>query len=468
MFGRLTVAVSAIALGASIAQAAPEGADPALVEKGRALAVAGDCTSCHSNPKTGDPFSGGYGVASPLGVIYGANITPDPKTGIGGWSLSQFSDAVRKGRAPDGRLYPAMPYTAFSGVADDDIKAMYSYFMLGVPAVAHDAPKTALAFPYNMRWLMAFWDVLFGASGGKPVALAPQSGIARGKYLAETLAHCSTCHTPRGLLMNEETGQFLAGGKVGSWTAPNITSDPIAGIGGWSEAEIVTFLKTGYAPGKAIAAGEMGLAVQNSFSKMSEDDLRAIAAYLKTVPPRRGSETTPRSGGTRSAPIPAAELERPLDTRDYKALISIAGMSGAQIYSGACATCHGHDGRGTPDKVLPSLVGASTVGSSDPSNLVMTIRDGVNRRAGHSHAFMPAFATELSTQQLAAVADYVSTSFGNPAHRVSEQDVARVYAAAGQSNWLIANAGTMIWTGLAALAAALGWVVARRRSRKGA
>lgn len=138
--------------------------------------------------------------------------------------------------------------------------------------------------------------------------------------------------------MNEESGKFLAGGKVGSWNAPNITSDPVSGIGNWSEDEIATFLKIGVVHGKAIAAGEMGLAVQNSFSKMADGDLRSIAAYIRTVPAKPGSDKTPRSGGTHSAPMPITKLESPLDTRDYKAFMMVAGMSGAQIYDGACAT----------------------------------------------------------------------------------------------------------------------------------
>lgn len=462
-------AASALSLAALLvaapAIAAPEGADPALVEKGRYLATAGDCTSCHNDPKTGSPFAGGYGVASPIGMIYGPNITPSARTGIGAWTLAEFSNAVRKGRGRGAHyLYPAMPYTAFSGISDADTRALYSYFMLGVPAVENEAQKTSLAFPFNIRPLMMAWDVLFGDSGGKPMAEAPATGAARGKYLVDTLAHCSTCHTPRGMLMEEKAGSFLAGAQLGPWRAPNITSDPVSGIGTWSEDDIFRYLKAGYVDGKGVAAGEMGLAVQNSFSKLTDADLRSIAAYVKTVPPVSTGAKEPRSGWSKSAPLAVDTLEKPLDPRDYKAFMTVSDMSGAQIYEGACATCHGHDGRGTPDRVLPALVGSSAVGSADPANLVMTITDGVNRAVHGNHVLMPAFAGKLTTGEIAKVADYVATSFGNPDHRVTEADVKRVYSAGTKVSWLIGNAATLTWAGIGACVLAIaGLFMARRR-----
>lgn len=443
----IILASGALALALSGGAQAQE-ADPALVEAGRYLAIAGDCAACHMDPDSGNPYAGGFGVASPIGVIYGSNITPS-ETGIGGWSLDQFSAAVRKGRAPGGHfLYPAMPYTAFSGITNDDIKALYSYMMLGVEPVEHEVPKTELGFPFSMRPIMIGWDLLFG--GGAPATNVPATGPERGKYLVETLAHCSTCHTPRGDLMEEKMDRFLGGGKVGSWTAPNITSDPDAGIGSWSEDDIYHYLKSGAIHGKAIAGGDMGTAVQNSFSHLTDDDVKSIAAYIKTVPPVTDPSATPRSGWTKSAPVPSAELETPLDVRDYQSLITAAAnMPGARLYDGACATCHGYDGRGTPDGRLPSLVGSSAVGSSDPSNLVMTITEGINRTAQGNHAFMAAFGQQLSTQEIAELANYVATSFGDPAHKVTVEDVQRVYAAKSQTNWLIANAALLAWIGIA-------------------
>ncbi len=461
---RMILISGALALFAAIPALGQE-ADQSLVEAGRYLAIAGDCSSCHSDPKTGNPYSGGFAVASPIGAIYGANITPS-KSGIGGWTQEQFADAVRKGRAPDGKfLYPAMPYTAFSGITDTDIKALYSYFMLGVEPVENQPPKTELGFPFSIRPVMIGWNMLFG--GTDPAADVPASGPQRGKYLVDTLAHCSTCHTPRGTLMQEEMGHYLGGGKVGSWTAPNITSDPDAGIGSWSEEDVFTYLKSGVVHGKGVAAGDMGLAVQNSFSMLTDDDLKSIAAYIKTVPAVTDPGAKPRSGWTKSAAIPASELEAPLDVRDYQTLITDPpGMEGARLYEGNCATCHGHDGHGTPDGRLPPLVGSSAVGSADPSNLVMTITLGVDRKAGGEHVFMPAFGPKLNTDQLAELANYVATSFGDPAHKVTPAVVERVYASKNDRSWIIANAAMLAWIAIALLGVIALWILWRGAFRR--
>lgn len=470
----LGVVVAGAALAGATASFGQD-ADPSLVEKGRYVATAGDCAACHKDPATGNPFSGGYAVESPLGEIYGSNITPSKRDGIGNWSLDDFSNAVRKGRGPGGHfLYPAMPYTAFAGISDDDIKALYSYLMLGVPAEDHAVPETDLGFPFNIRAAMAGWDMLYGGKMGP--ATAPTTGIERGRYLADTLGHCSTCHTPRGELMAEDMSQYLGGGKVGSWTAPNITSDPVAGIGSWSEKELATYLKTGALHGKAIAAGEMGTAVQNSFSQLSDADIRSIAAYIKTVPPISGTASLPRSGQDVSAPVPVAMLESPIDRNDWQTATDLSAMTGSQLYQGACSTCHSADGRGTPDHRLPSLVGSSAVGSADPSNLVMTITEGVSRTVDGEHVFMPAFGPQdtafgpqFGPEQVAKVADYVSTSFGNPDHHVTRADVESIYASASHKSWLIANAATLAWVGIVVgivvLFALILWFGMRRRPR---
>ncbi|TMV81141.1 c-type cytochrome [Thioclava sp. BHET1] len=466
LFASLTGAVAGASLLACAALA--QDADPALVKTGRYLATAGDCAACHSDPSGGSAFGGGYVVNSPLGKIYGSNITPSKADGIGNWSLQDFSRAVRDGVAPGHHyLYPAMPYTAFAGLSDADVKALYSYFMLGVKPVDHAVTKTDLGFPFNIRPVMLGWDLLFAHGGAVPGSDAAPGGVARGKYLVDTLAHCSTCHTPRNGLMAEESGSFLAGGKVGSWTAPNITSDPVSGIGGWSKTEIATYLSTGALPGKAIAGGEMGTAVQKSFSKLHPDDIEAIAAYIKTVPAVGTGARLPRSGWSKDAAVPADTVEAPLNPTNIASYVTADGMSGAALYNGACASCHGFDGHGTGDKRLPALLGSSAVGSADPSNLVMTITDGIDRDAGGEHVFMPAFGPQFTRAELAKVADYVATSFGDPSHHVTEADVARVYASATQQGWLIANAATLAWIGIVValliLLALILWLALRRR-----
>lgn len=469
-FGASVCVASLTLFGAGIASA--QDADPALVEQGHALAIAGDCAACHRDPATGNPFAGGYGVESPLGTIFGSNITPSKTAGIGSWTLDEFESAVRKGRVGTHFLYPAMPYTAFSGISDADMKALYSYFMLGVKPADHQVEKTDLGFPFNIRLMMAGWDMLFG--GTSPAKATPQSGVERGRYLVDTLAHCSTCHTPRNELMAEDMGRYLGGGKVGSWTAPNISSDPVSGIGSWSEQDLFTYLKTGALHGKAIAAGEMGTAVQNSFSQMGDGDLHDIAAYIKSVPPVTNAVAASRSGWSKSAPQPVSTLENPIAETDYATATDLSKMTGAELYEGACATCHGYDGRGTPDHRLPSLVGSSAVGSVDASNLVMTITEGVNRTVAGEHVFMPAFGPQdtafgpqFGPAQVAKVADYVATSFGEPNRHITEADVKLIYASATQKSWLIANIKMLMWIAIAVAAVFIivvaGWLVARRR-----
>lgn len=451
-------------LVAGLAQA--QDASPDLVKRGEYLATAGDCSACHRDPHSGQPFSGGYAIQSPMGMIYGSNITPSKTAGIGNYSLADFTDVMRKGKAPGNHyLYPAMPYTAFAGLSDEDIHALYSYLMLGVPADDHPAPETDLPFPFSFRPVMAVWNLMFLDSRAVPGSDAAAGSAERGEYLVRTLAHCSTCHTPRNGMMAEQTDRFLSGGKVGSWTAPNITPDAQAGIGDWSEAEIVTYLRTGALHGKAIAAGEMGTAVQNSFSKMQQSDLAAMARYLKQVTPTGGADRKAPAVAPQPTPLSAIETGMKANINDY---VSGEGMSGAQLYNGACATCHASDGRGTHDAqhFYPSLVGSSAVLSDDPANLIMTIAEGVDRKTEGDHAFMPEFRTQFSQAELAKVADYVSTNFGNPQHAVTAADVEQTLK--GESgSWLVryAHVLSIIGGAVALLVIILALIIVLRRRK---
>lgn len=439
--------LGAAALTVAALPASAQEADPSLVTRGEYLATAGDCAACHGNPKTHEKFAGGYAVESPLGIIYGSNITPSKTDGIGNYSLADFARVLRKGIAPGNHfLYPAMPYTAFAGMSDDDIKALYAYFMLGVKPVDEKAPETKLGFPFSIRSVMFGWNLLFAHQDVVPGSTGAPGSAERGKYLVDTLTHCSTCHTPRGTLMQEDMGKFLGGGKVGTWTAPNITSDVNSGIGSWGADDIYTYLKTGMLHGKADAAGEMGTAVTLSLSKLTDDDLHAIAAYIKTVPPVSDGSGASRFAST-SKPAPVSSVERPMG--GISTYVGSAGMSGAQLYNAACATCHMNDGRGTQDSrhFFPPLVGTSAVGAADPSNLILTIAYGVDRNLPDGHVFMPTFHNQLSNGDLAKVADYVSTAFGDPSHHVTEKDV-DIALAGGKPNWLLKNADSFSIAGI--------------------
>jgi fructose 5-dehydrogenase cytochrome subunit len=355
-----------------------------------------------------------------MGDIVAPNITPSKTAGIGKWSFADFERAMRKGERPDGaKLYPAMPYTDYQGITDADMHALYAYFMQGVQPVDTVAPKTHLPFPFGIRLIMAPWNWLFRSNTPfKPSAgLSPQA--QRGEYLVETLGHCGSCHTPRNLLMAETQSKALAGGDVGGWHAPNITGDPISGVGGWSDAEIATYLRNGHVSGKGVAAGGMGEAVDHSLRYMTEPDLAAIAAYLKASKPiRNPDETKPAFAWTDPHPVPLSAYETG-DTHDQAAVGDSSTTDGAVLYAGGCASCHGLDGKGTKDGFYPPLIGSSTTGAANPANLVMTILNGVSRQGADARSFMPSFASQMSDAQIAAVANHVLAHFGRPDTKVT-------------------------------------------------
>ncbi|AQV98272.1 hypothetical protein BJN34_30850 [Cupriavidus necator] len=238
--------------------------DAELVKRGEYLARAGDCVACHTGPG-GKPFAGGLSLPTPIGAIVSTNITPSRTHGIGGYSLAQFTDALRKGVRADGqRLYPAMPYTSYAMVSDEDAAALYAYLLQEVPAVDTAPPATELPFPFNIRLSMAAWNVLFLDDKRFQPDTTKSAEWNRGAYLSRGLGHCSACHSPRNVMMAEDKAKDLAGGAVGAWDAPNITSDPVSGVGAWSEQDIAGYLRSGDAKGKAQAAGPMAEAIDNS------------------------------------------------------------------------------------------------------------------------------------------------------------------------------------------------------------
>ena len=412
--------VLVLAAGGGLAHAQGSPADAGLVEQGRKLALAADCAACHTAPRGGAAFAGGYAISSPLGAIFASNITPSRTAGIGDYTPEDFARALRQGIRKDGaHLYPAMPYTAYTQLSDADTAALYAYFMHGVAPVDTPAPATDLPFPFNIRQSMAIWNALF-LKDQRFVADAGQTAEwNRGAYLAGALAHCSTCHTPRNALMAEKAGSdFLAGGSVGSWYAPNITSDTTSGIGGWSEAELVQYLKTGRVAGKAQAAGPMAEAVEHSLQYLPDADLKALAVYLKQTPAVAGSGTQPRYayGKVSASEVESRGVADGVDT-------------GWRIFSGSCAHCHQANGTGTDNGNYPSLFHNTATGGDRPDNLIATILYGVDRTVDGKPHFMPAFGPQaaftdrLDDASIAAVSNYVLAQYGNPAVKVSEQDV---------------------------------------------
>lgn len=441
-----------------------------LIQRGKMLATAADCMACHTAPKGGKSFAGGYGIESPLGTIYSTNITPSKTAGIGDYSEEDFVRAVQRGIRKDGsHLYPAMPYSAYAEITPEDMKALYAYFSQGVAAVDTPAPHhTDLPFPFNVRFSMAFWNLLYANKQSFQPDASKTDEINRGAYLAGALGHCSSCHTPRNVLMGEDLSQYLSGGHVGAWYAPNITSDAVSGIGGWSTDELVQYFRTGHAPGKGQAGGGMAEAVQNSLQHLPDSDLRALAAYLKTVPPIRQAGETRPAYSYGAADSAESGIRGRYAENEHDSL-----RSGAELYSGMCASCHQATGSGSGNQAYPSLFHNTATGAANASNLLATIVYGIDREANGQHVLMPAFGTgsyvdTLSDQQIADIANYVLTSYGNPSVKVSAQDVATTRT--GGPVPLLAKIQPMILPAISVLVlvalALITWVVIRRRRRQ--
>lgn len=468
--GLVGLAGLVVALGLGIAAApiapAPSPAPapaPDLVESGRYLAVAADCTGCHTKPG-GKPFAGGYPIASPMGTIYSSNITPSRTAGIGRYSSAEFARLLRKGIRADGaHVYPAMPYTAYAGLSDADVAALYAYFMHGVKAVDSRPPETKLPFPFNLRLSMAAWNLLFLDDRRFKPDPARSASWNRGAYLAGSLEHCSACHSPRKFLMQENHSKPFAGGSLGMWYAPNITSDVNAGIGSWSQADLVRYLRSG-ATAHAQAGGGMAEAVSDSLQHLSATDIDAIAVYVKSIAPVPDeAQTRPRTALGEPAHFEQALRGAPVTTEP------VGAPDGARLFSGNCATCHGPTGGGSRDGTFPALLRNSATGAARPDNLIATILTGVHRDAAGQRAYMPAFGTgshvqSLSDAEIAAVSEYVLTSLGDGPVRVTAGDVALRRAGGPTAPLVIAvRWGLPLAAAVLALLAVLGF---RRSDRR--
>ena len=389
--------------GVALAQT-PDNA--AQIERGRYLATAADCIACHT-VDFAKPFAGGVPIPTPFGQIIAPNITPDPETGIGSWTDEEFYRAMHEGVGKNGEnLYPAFPYDAFTKLSRDDVLAIKAYLFTLAP-IRQDNPASELKFPFNQRWILSGWKLLNLRKGELQADPGKDAAWNRGAWLVEALAHCGTCHTPRDFSMGSDDSRKFAGGAVGSWQAYNITPDPVSGIGDWSDDELVQYMRTGKVAGKGGAAGEMGVAVEHSLSQLPEQDLRDIVTYLRAQKPiRDAAQTQPRHGwGEAREDVTAFRGNEDL----------VEQPDGRTIFYGACASCHGIAGAGTDDDAFPSLFGNTVVGAMHANNLVMAILDGVHRSVAGEITSMQGFDHELSSAEVAMVANYVLKTYGNPA-----------------------------------------------------
>src|SRR5260370_16047219 len=249
-------------------------AHASLVKRGAYLAKAADCMVCHTAPG-GNEYAGGLGFTLPFGTLYSTNITPDKDTGIGNYSDQDFLNALHRGVRRDGaRLYPAMPYTSYTYITDADALAIKAY-LFSLPPVHATAPANTLTFPLNQRWGMMFWSALFSPD----IRFEPDTSKSpewnRCAYLAKALAHCGYCHTPRSVELALDHRKKFAGAVTAGWRAFNISSDKTAGLGAWSDDEIVSYLSIGRANGHGAASGAMGEAVDHTFSKLTPKPVHA-------------------------------------------------------------------------------------------------------------------------------------------------------------------------------------------------
>lgn len=382
--------------------AAPPSAE--LIKRGEYLTHAADCQPCHTVPG-GKPFAGGRPFKLPGGTLYTPNITPDQETGIGKWTDDQFVRALKQGiDEHDHNLYPAFPYTSYTQMTRDDALAIKAY-LFSLDPVSKKRPANDISWPFSMRSAISVWNALFfDKKDFQPDPSKPYDWN-RGKYLVDALGHCGECHTPRNVFMATKTSTPLAGGEAEGWTAYNITSDKVSGLGGWGDDEIVGYFKTGIAHGKAWANGPMGEAVNDSLKYLDDGDLKAIVTYLRTVPPVRGKEEKPRYAWT-------ADDRSGID----------ADSEGARLYTFYCSGCHGADGT-TSAKLYPTMVNQGTVGANPPQNLIMVILHGA-RRPDNPNAFMPSYGNAFNDDQVAALVNYVSKRFGDPKASIKAGDVA--------------------------------------------
>ena len=366
--------------------ARPNDAQSTQVQRGEYLARAGDCISCHT-VGGGPALAGGDRLNTPFGYMLAPNITPDTTTGIGLWSADDFYRALHDGVNRVGEdMYPTMPYDFYTKVTRDDIDAIYAYLRTVAP-VTRLVDVNHLHFPFDERWMMGAWRELYFTEGTFTPIPANPTSWNRGAYLVEGLGHCSDCHSPRNLLGGIEKSKDFAGAPIDGWFALDLSEDITTGLGAWSVEDIATYLKTGAFKGKTTAIGPMAEVIRNSLHYLTDSDLHAIAEYLKSIPPDSSLRTGRR---------------RPDATR----------AKAANLYIDRCMRCHQSEGRGIPG-VFPPLAGNGAVLAPDPADILRVILLGIPPQNGR--APMPSFAIAMSDQQIATLANYVRTSWGNTA-----------------------------------------------------
>jgi mono/diheme cytochrome c family protein len=405
MFAGVAALFAAFIVGSGGASAGEVDAqDFTTVAKGRYLSVLSDCASCHTVPQKNQPFAGGRPIETPFGKIVAPNITPDMETGIGSWTDDQFDRAVRKGIGRNGeRLYPAMPFNAYTKMSREDVLAIRAYLNT-VTAVYNSVVANTLPFPFNIRTSMRVWGGLYFKEGEYVADPHKSAEWNRGALLVDGPAHCGACHTPKTFLGGDKTAQYLQGSPLQGWSAPNITNDARTGLGGWSVDDVAAYLKTGHNRITA-ATGPMAEAIDLSTSRMTDDDVNAIATYLKSLP----------GDGKAQTAMAASTPEM---------------TAGGSIYRDQCSACHGLDGKGV-DRLFPSVANSSMARADDPTTVIRIVLRGARSVATDKEPTapgMPSYGWQLKDDQVANVLTYIRNSWGNAAPAVSPDEVGRLRA----------------------------------------
>ena len=367
------------------------------IKRGEYIALASDCVACHTSDVK-KPFAGGYKIDTPFGPIFSSNITSDKKTGIGNWDKSKFDAAVRHGKGSHGYLYPAMPYPAYSKLTDEDFDDLWAY-MQTVKPINQSIVENQLPFPYNQRWLLSGWNLLFFNSNPYRKDSNLSATVNRGKYLVEGPGHCAACHTAKNIF-GGDVNDGMQGMTLQGWHAPDLTSNPRVGLGMWSEHDITEYLHSG-SNRLAVASGPMAEAIENSTQYLTQDDLKAMAAYLKSLPTSRPSH--------------------PVAIADKQPIM----RNGKTLYETQCSACHVSTGIGVRN-MIPALVNNPQINADDPASLLRVIlkgSDGTVTHANPTAARMPRFDWKMTDQQIAEITTYIRNSWGNAAAEVKPEEV---------------------------------------------
>ena len=381
-----------------------------IVTRGKYLTQAADCEICHTRDG-GQLFAGGRAFATPFGVLYSPNITADPETGIGAWTDADFLRAVHQGVARNGeRLYPAFPYESYTLIAEEDVLAIKAY-LFSLPTAHSSAPANSLRFPFNQRWLMAFWSAFYNPDRRFQPLEDRSPEWNRGAYLVEALGHCGDCHTPRNLAQALDNRRKFAGTVLTGWRAYNITSDPVSGVGSWTDDDLGQYLQSGHAAGHGSAGGPMAEEIAAGSSRLTSGDVQAIVAYLRSIP------------AIRTRDLPAVKAEAASDLP--KVAQTTLEPRGKEIFEGACASCHGWSGVSLITRYA-TLTGDRAVNDLTATNVVQTVLAGARANSAEGLVTMPSFGDAYSDTEIAAVANYVTGRFGAAPSRLTAQDVARL------------------------------------------